>query len=242
MERKHFLKSTGLTAFGITTGLLNSSNLFANKYEKDLNLESCKKGVIDISLNENDELLWGWLLRAVGSALISSLVGKIVDNFAGDNCYCNGSSCTRNNASSNDYSNTVGYYGYNTHSQKFLKQHIYDRNTSFINASVPFLDKSGSHISNIEGPFLGGLCAAAEDIHNTHGIVMARNVIVPIREISNGGYRFDVTPCYPTLIETNYGKTSVSYRPEGEKGYVKVDAYDKLDNLKYTNEWKVNAV
>jgi hypothetical protein len=242
MKRNQFIKSVGLTSFGVTTGILKPTSLFANELPTEMKLELCEKGVIDLTVAKDDELIWGWLLRAVGSALISSLVGKIVDNYSGNSCYCNGSSCTKNNASSSDYSNTVGYYGYNTHNQKFLTQQIYDRNTSFENASVPFIDKTYNHISNVEGPFLGGLCAAAKDINSKYGLMMARNVIVPFYQLSNGGYRFDTTPCYPTVLKTNYGKTAISYTPNGDTGYVKVDAYNSVDRLDYSQTWKVNAV
>jgi hypothetical protein len=241
MDRIDFLKSASLTTLGLSTGIINPTSLFAEDktvFSKSLKLTN--QGVIDMTV-ENEQI-FEWLLKAVGTALISALVGKIVNYYSGGTCYCNGSSCSKNNANSNDYSNTVGYYGYSTHNQKFLTQQIYDNNTSFVNVSVPFVDNRGYKISNVEGPFLAGLCFAAEDIKNKYGTMMARNVIIPYAENSNGGYRFDASPCYPTVLKTNYGTTAISYTPDGSYGYVKVDAYNRIDRLMYSEEWKMNAV
>lgn len=240
MERSKFLKASGLATFGMVTGLLKPVSLFSSDSQQTfMKLEMSNQGIIDVTVK--DELVWGWLLRTVGSALISSLVGRIVDSYSGESCYCNGSSCTNNNASSNDYSNTVGYYGYANYNQKFLTQQIYDRSVSFENASVPFVNNYNNQICNVEGPFLAGLCLAAIDIKKKYNINMARSVVVPYAQTSNGGYRFDAIPCYPTILKTNYGTTAISYTPNGDTGYVKVDAYNSVDRLDYSQSWRINS-
>ncbi|SIS53108.1 hypothetical protein [Chryseobacterium gambrini] len=248
MDRNQFIKKLGLAS----TGLIMFPDLSFGSLETEANPDNFENSkllmpmnteVIDVTIDANSEFMWGWLLRTVGSALISSLVGNIVEKYFGKDCYCNGTSCSVNNAPSSNYSNAVGYYGYNTHNQKFLTQQIYDSTTSFENASVPFLNSYGRVITNVEGPFLAGLCLAAKDIASQNGIRTARNVIVPYAEISNGGYRFDTRPCYPTVLATNYGKTAISYTPNGNNGFVKVDVFSNKNNLPdYSQTWKVNAV
>jgi hypothetical protein len=240
MNRSKFIKSSSLLGLGLALNQPNFLNFLVQENFTDNRLKLSNNGVRDMTLDE--ELIMGWLFRTVGSALISSLVGKIVDNYTNDNCYCNGTSCSSNNANYNDYSNTIGYYGYQDHSQRFLTQNINDRNVSFGNVSVAFVNRYNTHLTNVEGPFLAGLCYAAMDINKVHGSNMARNVVLPVSEISNGGYRFDRKPCYPTAFKTGYGKTEISYSPQGEIGYVKVDAYNRTNRLDYSEMFKINSI
>jgi hypothetical protein len=249
MKRNEFIKFTGLTSVGLVSGLLNP---FESSAARDANIpriHMINNQVRDMTVEGDAEYVWGWLLRTVAGALISSLVGRVVDRYTGQSCYCNGTSCTANNATADAYSNAEGYYGYAGNAQKFLQQHLADPNTSFQNVSVPFFDAYGTRVTNVEGPFLAGLCYAADAVAARHGIAAARRVVLPFSEISNGGYRFNMKPCYglTTHFKTSYGRTKIEYEPYDDgsgyvkAGLVKVNIYDRFDNLDFTDNYAVNA-
>jgi hypothetical protein len=246
MERSNFLKTLGISGLGVATGILTPFSVFADNNQGNLRINMIDDTIIDMTQQGDEKFIWGWLLRTVGSALIGSLVSKIVDNYTGT-CYCNGTSCTANTASSDAYSDTKGYYGYSGYQQKFLTQQLNDPYASFGNASVPFVKSNGNVISSVEGPFLAGLCFAAEDINKTYGQSAARQIIQPIYELSNGGYRFNAVPCYPTVFKTGYGKTTIKYAPDDDgTGYVKtgvveVNVQNSVDRLDFSKSWRVNA-
>jgi hypothetical protein len=155
MERSEFLKISGLTASGLALGLFNPLTLLgsSNKIQR---LYPELKTIQIITIDKTDVMWVGWLGRLVASSLVAALGAKIVDKIS--DCYCNGTSCSVNNAQSSQYNNAKGIYGYDATDRRLVTQEINDSNVQFTNMSAPFLSKYNGKISNVEGPFLAGLC------------------------------------------------------------------------------------
>ena len=235
MKRKDFIKLSGLTAFGVSSGIFTPT-LFARttKEEKLIMPENLTKKII---LDLDDEMWFGWLARLVVSSLVMAMGAKIVEKFT-DNCVCDETTCYK---SPSDYSNAIGIYGYNSNSNRFVRQTVNDRRVNFDNVSVPFLTKHNSRIGNVEGPFLAGICWAAESLGNSYSAEMVKRVIVPTKMYRNGGYRFDTDACYPTKYESEYGTTEIQYLNRGYgRGIVTVKARDKYDNLDWNESYDFN--
>jgi len=241
MKRNDFLKISGLAATGL---ILPPLNLLpgANRKRIRLHMPDNQRQVMLLDIDRDSELWFGWLVKLVGSSLITALSAKIIDKWTGD-CFCNGTSCSANNADTSNYGNIEGIYGYTGTGHRFITQELRDRQVNFTNASVPFLDQGNSKISSLEGPFLAGACWAAEDIAGNYGVEATQSVISPEREISNGGFRFDTNPCYPSKYKTDYGTTEIDYKPNGAGtgGDVIVKVKDALDNLDWKKTYEFSA-
>lgn len=225
MQRQKFIKLSALATAGAFTGLFVPANAFANPADtRFIKLHS---------LEEEAFILW--LARLAVSALVTSLIATKVEDWFGS-CQCNGGACSANTPASNAYNNTNGVYGYANNDRRFLTQNIKDSQINFTNVSVPFLTYEKAQIMNVEGPFLAGLCWAAEDVAREQGANRARQLFIPRYEISNGGYRFDINPCDPTKFGSDAGKTSIDYAPKYSGGIVKVTARDNSGR----NVWQRN--
>lgn len=215
MKRTEFIKYSGLTTFGVLTGIYNPLLSFSPS--------QAETRFIKIDASDDTWLLW--LGRLVVSSLVTSLSAKVIDNITSD-CTCNGSSCAKSTAREDDYYNPNGIYGYDSVKTRFLKQNIRDHNIDFENYSVPFMYMNNIKISVIEGPFLAGLCWAIEDARVGCSTEVVSRSLFPTTEITNGGYRFDVNPCFPTEFKTHSGSTKIDYQGNGKTGEITVIARD----------------
>lgn len=221
MKSKDFLRISSLAAAGTIAGILLPTKILATTTDT----RTFKLNALD------EEAYIAWLARLV----IGTLVAKKVESWFGS-CQCNGGACSANTPVSNAYNNTDGVYGYTNSDRRFLTQNIRDSRVQFTNVSVPFLTQDNAQLMNDEGPFLAGLCWAAEDVARSKGVTHARQLFIPRYEISNGGYRFDTRPCDPTEFASSSGKTSIHYTPNYSGGVVKVTARDNAGR----NIWQRN--
>jgi hypothetical protein len=236
MNRLEFIKKSSITFLGLSSGLLDPTKLLAGNR---LILKMPNERETFITIPNDDEEIWiSWLGRLVASSLISAFAAKIVERYT-DNCICDGTTCRKSPA---DYSNAVGIYGYDSHNTRLVTQQVTDNRVTFQNVSVPFLNTSNVLMGNVEGPFLAGMCWAANDLQQKYGIKGAKKAFLPIGMTQNGGYRFDTDPCYPTVYKTNHGKTQISYNPSGNTGNVNVKVLNEYDNLGWEKTYNFNYV
>jgi hypothetical protein len=215
MERKEFIKYSGLASLGILTGMYNPILAFSPP----------KAETRFIKIDASDENGLIWLGRLIVSSLVTSMAAKVVDNLTSD-CTCNGASCAKNTPQDDAYYNHKGIYGYDYLNTRFVHQNLRDSNVTFENCSVPFLSMNNAKISVIEGPFLAALCWAIDDARVGCSPEVVSRSIFPTAEISNGGYRFDINPCYPTEFKTKSGSTKIEYKGDGQSGEMTVIAKD----------------
>jgi len=236
MKRREFIRKTAMASFFISTGTQTNLLLANNPVHEKLIMPELQGKQIFID-NYDEEVWLGWLARLVVSSLVTTLTAKIVEKYT-DGCVCDGTTCRKSPA---NYSNAKGIYGYDNGRTRFVRQTVDDRRVSFDNVSVPFLTSSNRQIGNVEGPFLAGMCWAAEELDKTYRKETVRRVLMPTSMKQNGGYRFDTDSCYPTKYKTEYGGTEIRYTPRsGKNGTVTVKARDKYDNLDWSESYDFN--
>lgn len=244
MKRSDFIKSSGLAFAGISLGFVNPINAKDESFGQFKIDQSDFRTPLEIDcIDESSELFWGWLGRLFVSALVTNLVAEVVDYMVPDPV-CTGDSCPKRIAT---YSNPNGIYGYQSTSPRFYKQDIDDRRTNFQNVSVPFISYVESdcgaeykEIIKVEGPYLAGLCHLTKDLRRKYSIKDVRRVVVPKKQITNAGYRFDTGDCdgnTKTKFKSNYGKTELDYSPKTR--YVNAKVYDRYDNLDFNKSYLV---
>ena len=206
MKRKEFIRNVGMSIFGTAT-----LPLLAAKPLSRLNEGNYNTRYIDINTEGN----WAWLAQAATTALVSTLIAKAVEWCIDGQCFCNGGSCNNNTALESAYSHNKCLYRYDDPTCKFLVQNLQDDFMPFGNASVPFLDFDCNRFTNIEGPYLAALSWAIDECIQTHKRPAheVRSCLIPQRELSNGGYRFDIESCSPTIYTTKSGSVRMDYKP-----------------------------
>jgi hypothetical protein len=238
MKRFEFIKiSAGLTLLNVSSSLLLPAQLLAEansvSREKLIMPEVDRESII-ISLDSNSWI--PWLATLAARSLITTLAAKVVQRYTSD-CICDGTTCKY---SPSNYRNADGIYAYDN-GKRFVKQEVNDQTVGFQNVSVPFLTPYNQHIGNVEGPFLAGMCWAAENISQKSSTTNARKALIPKGGIKNGGYRFDTESCHPTTYKTDYGSTEIAYTPTGSStGAVKVTIRDEYDNLDWNKTFDFN--
>ncbi len=239
MNRKNFIKGTGVIFGGLTFGLTSASSLFLPSYQFELFQPTEKYIPTEEPLDPASPFWFGWLARLVLSSLVSSLVAKVVDNMISEPI-CVGDKCKLKNA---NYSGADGIYGYKNVNSRFYKQDINDSNVQFQNVSVPFVYQREqacgapyTEITKIEGPYLVGLCKMTDHLLTKNSVEAVRSVIVPTRTLYNSGYRFDVRDCNNSSYvsyETNYGRTDLNY--DVTSGIIETNVYDRNNKPLFRN-------
>jgi hypothetical protein len=210
MKRTEFIRSTVITGGAITAGILNPFTALA---------KISKPPYINLP-------------RLVQQCLP---VISILSTRSASNCYCNGTSCSCNNADINNYYNQSYIWDLISYSRFLYWQYLNDPyyNSNYLqNASVPFFNSYNSPIMRVEGPSLFGLCNSLSeyDQYSTKSIP-AKDVFAPTYEISNAGYRFDVDACHETSYNTQKGTVNIEYKKPQSK--VRVVAENKPKGILY---------
>lgn len=215
MERKKFLQLTSMATLGAIAFPKGVQSL----------LKEAHGNTRYIRIDLNDEFVWNWLLKLAASTLVTTLIAKAVEYCIDGQCYCNGSACEKNTPPESAYSsNSRELWHYDDVQKKFFIQNIQDSNIQFNNISIPFLDMDCNKLINIEGPYAAGLSWAVEESAQTQTPDTVKRCLIPNSEYSNGGYRFDLNPCKPTIYGTEAGHNVMNYIPKDKGGIVKVSA------------------
>jgi hypothetical protein len=219
MKRTEFLKSALLTSGGLMTGLINPIKAFSN-------LNRVKPAYIHLPTMVNYYF-----------PIIANLT-----NQPASSCYCNGNSCSKNTAPTDNYYSPSNLWNVLYDSRLLFSQYLSDPNYSadyLVNASVPFFTSAYEPIMRIEGPSLLGLCRALGDYKKyASSNVQPKDIFTPLWAHSNAGYRFDTEPCHETVYETNKGTTTITYNKAESK--VKVVAENKPKGILYhSNDYTI---